>query len=82
MESSASCVRLDWSDQHARLARDLRVKFMIGSGAHGIDQFDQMRFGIISRERAWLRKGDVLNTRTTKPVAASVAAKRKRADGG
>jgi DNA polymerase (family 10) len=78
LEINANHFRLDLKDQHARLARDLGAKLMLGTDAHGIDQLDQMRFGVITARRAWLRKADVLNTRAAKDIAAFVAAKRPR----
>ncbi len=78
LEINANHFRLDLKDQHARLARDLGAKLVIATDAHGIDQLDQMRFGVITGRRAWLRKGDVLNTGTARHLAAFVAAKRPR----
>ncbi len=80
LEINAHYYRLDLKDQHARLARDLGAMIAICTDAHAIDQLDQMRFGIITARRAWLRKGDVLNTRRAKDVAAFVARKRAGTD--
>lgn len=79
LEINAHYYRLDLKDQHARLARDLGARIVISTDAHSTDGLDQMRFGIITARRAWLRKGDVLNTRAAKDIAAFVAAKRKKA---
>lgn len=76
LELNANFFRLDLKDQHARLARDLGVTVAICTDAHSIDQFDQMRYGVITARRGWLRKSDVLNTRTAKQIEAFVAAKR------
>jgi len=76
LEISASYYRLDLKDQHARLARDLGAVIAINCDAHATDQFDQMRFGILTARRAGLRKGDVLNTWTAKKVESFVKAKR------
>jgi len=78
LEINANYYRLDLKDQHARLARDLGAMIVICTDAHAIDQLTQMHFGVITARRAWLRKGDVLNTRTAKEVAAFVAGKRAR----
>jgi len=35
---------------------------VISTDAHGPDSFEFMRFGVATARRAWLEKGDVLNT--------------------
>ncbi|MCG3125306.1 MAG: DNA polymerase/3'-5' exonuclease PolX [Phycisphaerae bacterium] len=77
LEINASEMRLDLKDQHARLARDLGVTICIDTDAHSTDQLDQMPFGITTARRAWLRRGDVLNTGGVKDVRAFVERKRK-----
>lgn len=78
MEINASNFRLDLKDQHARFVRDRGVTICIDCDAHHADQFDQMRFGVMTARRAWLRKADVLNTRPAAEIKAFVAAKRKK----
>lgn len=78
LEINASTYRLDLRDQHARLARDLGATICINCDAHHTEQFDQMRFGVLTARRGWLRRGDVLNTRSAKEIAAFVQAKRAR----
>ncbi|MDX2197812.1 MAG: DNA polymerase/3'-5' exonuclease PolX [Phycisphaerae bacterium] len=78
MEINASNFRLDLKDQHARFVRDRGVTICIDCDAHHADQFDQMRFGVMTARRAWLRKADVLNTRPAAEIQAFVAAKRKK----
>lgn len=77
LEINASPYRLDLKDQHARLAREYGVMICIDTDAHATGELDQMRFGVITARRAWLRKGDVLNTHSAAEIAAFV--KRKRA---
>ena len=76
-KAATNYYRLDLKDQHARLARDLGAMIAINTDAHATDQLEQMRFGVTTARRAWLQKGDVLNTRTAKGVQAFVASKRK-----
>ncbi len=76
LEINAHYYRLDLKDQHARLARDHGATIAICTDAHATDQLELMRFGVITARRAWLRRGDVLNTRPASEVAAFVAAKR------
>ncbi len=78
LEINANYYRLDLKDQHVRLARDLGAKIVLSTDAHSIDQLEMMRFGVITARRAWLCKGDVLNTRPAKEVLAFAAAKRAR----
>jgi DNA polymerase (family 10) len=62
LEINSQPYRLDISDSHARLARDRGVKIAINSDAHEIDALGYTRWGILTARRAWLTKGDVLNT--------------------
>lgn len=76
LEINASSYRLDLKDQHARMARDLGATICIDTDAHSTEQLDQMPFGVMTARRAWLRKGDVLNTRPAQEIAAFVRRKR------
>jgi len=67
LELNASWQRLDLKDVHLRLARDAGVMLCINTDAHSVAQLDQMKFGIMTARRGWLRADDVLNTR---PLAA------------
>ncbi len=79
LEINANYYRLDLKDQHARRARDLGATLCINTDTHSVDQFDQMRFGVLTARRAGLRAGDVLNTRTAEEVRAFVERKRRGA---
>ncbi|MBK8915953.1 MAG: DNA polymerase/3'-5' exonuclease PolX [Phycisphaerales bacterium] len=81
LEINASAYRLDLRDVHARLARDNGATLCIDTDAHAVEQLDQMRFGVLTARRGWLRRQDVLNTRTIDEVRAFVAAKRAAAGG-
>ncbi len=63
LELNASWQRLDLKDQHARMAREAGVMLAISTDAHSVAQFDQMKYGVVTARRAWVRPGDVLNTR-------------------
>ncbi|MEP0846282.1 MAG: DNA polymerase/3'-5' exonuclease PolX [Phycisphaerae bacterium] len=78
LEINASDFRLDLRDQHARRARELGAVISINCDAHAGDQFDNMRFGVMTARRAGLRRGDVLNTRSAREIEAFVARKRNR----
>lgn len=79
LEINANNYRLDLKDQHVRLARELGVSIVINTDAHAVDQLEQIRFGVMTARRGWLRKSDVLNTRPARDVRSFVMAKRNRA---
>jgi DNA polymerase (family 10) len=62
LEINSQPYRLDLSDSHARLARDRGVKIVITSDAHETDALGYTRWGVLTARRAWLTRGDVLNT--------------------
>ena len=55
--------RLDLLDIQCMQAREVGVLISINSDAHGIEQFDNLVYGIGQARRGWLEAGDVLNTR-------------------
>jgi DNA polymerase (family 10) len=63
LEINANPDRRDLSDVHARAAAAAGVTIVINSDAHRIDTLQNMRWGIATARRAWLRAGDVANTR-------------------
>jgi DNA polymerase (family 10) len=64
MEINAQPERLDLSDIHARMAKDMGLKIAVSTDAHSTATLDYMRFGVDQARRAWLGPGDVLNTRS------------------
>ncbi len=62
LEINAYYDRLDLSDINARKAKENGVKIVINSDAHSTVMLKSMRFGIGVARRAWLSKGDILNT--------------------
>jgi DNA polymerase (family 10) len=46
----------------------LGVKVCINTDAHSVQRLDQMSYGVDQARRAWLTKGDVLNTMTLKQL--------------
>jgi len=63
MEVNAHPDRLDLSDIHCKLAKDIGVKVVISTDAHSITDLELMRFGVWQARRGWLEGEDVLNTR-------------------
>jgi DNA polymerase (family 10) len=63
LEINANPDRRDLSDVHARAAVRAGVRLVIDSDAHWTRTLANMRWGIATARRAWLRKEDVANTR-------------------
>ncbi|ABQ25859.1 DNA polymerase/3'-5' exonuclease PolX [Geotalea uraniireducens] len=68
IEINAYPLRLDLNDSHARRAKELGVPLVINTDTHSISQFDTLPYGIAIARRAWLEKGDVLNTLAVKDL--------------
>ncbi len=64
VEINANPTRLDLNDVHAHRAKELGVKVCISTDAHSVQRLDHMSYGVDQAQRAWLSKGDVLNTMT------------------
>ena len=68
VEINASPRRLDLNDVHAHRAKELGVKVCISTDAHSVQRLDHMPYGVDQARRAWLNRGDVLNTMTLKQM--------------
>ncbi len=64
LEINANPDRRDLSDIHARAAVRAGVRIVINSDAHRTSTLANMRWGVATARRAWLRREDVLNTRS------------------
>jgi DNA polymerase (family 10) len=62
LELNAYCDRLDLDELHLKKAKRKGVRISIGTDTHFADGLGMMRFGVGIARRAWLEKGDVLNT--------------------
>lgn len=62
LELNAHPDRLDLSDIHGKMAKDMGVRVAISTDTHRIDDLDNMRFGVGQARRAWLETADVINT--------------------
>ncbi len=62
LEINAQPHRLDLSDIHAKMARDMGLKLAISTDAHSPSDMDNISYGIGQARRGWLEKKDVLNT--------------------
>ncbi len=63
LEINANPARRDLSEVNARAAVRAGVGIVINSDAHRTDTLANMRWGVTTARRAWLRAADVLNTR-------------------
>jgi DNA polymerase (family 10) len=61
--SNAQPDRLDLSDIHCKLAKELGVKLVISTDAHRASDLDFMRFGVNQARRGWIENENVANTR-------------------
>jgi DNA polymerase (family 10) len=68
LEINSQPDRLDLTDVHARAAREAGLKLVIDSDGHQVSALDYVVLGVGQARRAWLRKEDVLNTRTWKQI--------------
>lgn len=64
--------RLDMEPRWIREARKRRIKFVISVDAHSTGALQNLKYGIGTARRGWLRKVDVLNTLGTKAFANAV----------
>ncbi len=72
LEINAMPSRLDLKDIHIYRARELGVKLVIGTDSHRTDHLKLMRFGIGIARRGWCQPKDILNTKSTKEMLASL----------
>jgi DNA polymerase (family 10) len=70
LEINANPDRRDLRDTHARAAAAAGVGIVIDSDAHRVATLANMRWGVATARRAWLRAQDVANTR---PLAELLA---------
>ena len=63
LEVNAQPSRLDLTDSACKMAKEMGVKVVISTDAHGTRNLAFMRFGIGQARRGWLEAADVVNTR-------------------
>lgn len=62
MEINAFPNRLDLPDTLIREAKNLGVRFSIGTDSHQVGQLSLMEYGVLNARRGWVEEGDVINT--------------------
>ncbi len=60
--------RLDLNDTMIKEAKEIGAKFSINSDAHSTQALSFVKYGIATARRGWLKKDDVLNTRSLKDL--------------
>ena len=65
MELNSYPDRLDLNDRHLRMAKERGVKIVINTDSHHTSHMEKIKYGVLQARRAWLTKGDVLNTLPT-----------------
>jgi len=62
LEINAWPNRMDLFDSLVRQAIGAKVRLIINTDSHAIDQMDNMRFGVAVAQRGWATKQDIANT--------------------
>jgi len=70
LEINSQPDRLDMRDVHARLAGEAGVRVPITTDAHSTNALGYRELGVAQARRAWLTKGQVLNTRPWREIAS------------
>jgi DNA polymerase (family X) len=73
IELNCSTSRMDMDWRWWRRARDQGVKCVINPDAHRISQFASLRHGVTAARKGWLRREDVMNTRTLDEIERALA---------
>jgi DNA polymerase (family 10) len=76
VEHNAAPARADLNDLNLRLAKQHGCRIVVDTDAHATEELDQMRYGITQLRRAWMTKGDVLNTLPFTEFMASLRQRR------
>lgn len=61
LEVNSNPQRLDLKDDHIRLAKEFGCYFAINTDAHKFSDFNHLRLGVATAQRAWVTKDEVIN---------------------
>ncbi len=64
MEINAQPERLDLTDIHAKMAKEIGVKMAINTDSHNVFSLRYMEYGVNQARRGWCEKSDIINTRS------------------
>lgn len=76
LEINAHWMRLDLRDSHVRAAVEAGALIAIDCDVHGIGDFDNLRYGVLTGRRGWLTPAQCINTWSKQKLHAWL--KRKR----
>lgn len=76
MEINAHWMRLDLRDAHVRMAIDAGCHIAIDCDVHVPEDFDNLRYGVMTARRGWVTPEACINTWTAKKLHAWLKAKR------
>ena len=65
LEINAHWMRLDLRDTHARIAIEMGCMLAIDCDAHHPDDFDNLRYGVLTARRAWATSDRIINCMTS-----------------
>ncbi len=65
--------RLDLAPRWLWAARERGLRFVVSTDAHSMAELGNVRYGVAMARRGWVRRGEVLNTRSVEEFARSVA---------
>ncbi len=68
LEINSNPDRLDLSDRYIRQAEETGLKLAISTDAHSTVTLENMKYGVAQARRGWLKKDDVINTRSWKDL--------------
>lgn len=72
VEINGDPYRLDMEPRWLREARKRKIKFVISVDAHSMGALNNVKFGVGIARRAWIRRGEVLNTLGVKAFQKAV----------
>ena len=70
LEINSHHMRLDLRDTHVRAAADAGCMLAIDCDVHGAEDFDELRYGVLTAQRGWLAKAQCLNCMDAKALDA------------
>lgn len=76
LEINAHWMRLDLRDTHVRAAVEAGCKLAIDCDVHHPDDYDNIRFGVLTGQRGWLTKDLCVNTWSKAKLHAWLTSKR------
>jgi len=68
LEVNAHPDRLDLTDRHCKMAKDMGLKLAVSTDAHSVADLDFIRYGLDQARRGWLEADDIINTRSLREL--------------